>query len=534
MLLRRFLGYGALTAGLTSAGWSLHTNDYNPNSLGIVRLTRSAVAVVDVALTYKRELYYREWDKTTPEYKAEKSRVHKIAAEKLLQLICTNKGVYIKVGQHIGALEYLLPKEFVQTMKVLHSNAPQNPIEDLYKVIRQDLRCNPEDIFDSFEREPLGTASLAQVHKARLKTGEVVAVKVQHPYVKGNSRVDMKTMELAVNVLARIFPDFKIHWLVEESKKNLPIELDFINEGRNAEKVARQFEKYSWLRVPKIYWKLSSSRVLVMEYLEGGHVTDLDYIRHNKIDPFAVANRIGQLYSEMIFTTGFVHSDPHPGNILVRRTPQNRLELILLDHGLYANLTDKFRYDYSNLWLSILNVDRKAMRKHSEELGIKGDLYGLFACMVTGRPWETVMQGLTKVKYSKEEVSPEESLKTLPFENPLSLQKNTLQSNTSLVLPHISDVLEQVDRQMLLILKTNDLIRGIESTLRTQNRMTAFWVMSKCCVQSSYAQQRAQQTTSSILWLKLRERWELFKLNCYYLYIGLINFGFLEALKQVI
>ncbi|SPP75006.1 blast:Uncharacterized aarF domain-containing protein kinase 1, partial [Drosophila guanche] len=515
MLLRRVLGYGALGAGLVSAGLSLHTNDYDPNSLGIVRLSRSAAAVVDVTMTYKRELYYRDWDKESPEYKAEKSRVHKMAAEKLLKLICTNKGVYIKVGQHIGALEYLLPKEFVQTMKVLHSDAPQNPIEDLYKVIRQDLKCNPEDIFDDFEREPLGTASLAQVHKARLKTGEVVAVKVQHPYVKGNSRVDMKTMELAVIVMARIFPDFKIHWLVEESKRNLPDELDFINEGRNAEKVAKQFEKYSWLRVPKIYWQLSSSRVLVMEYLEGGHVTDLSYIKRHKIDAFAVANRIGQLYSEMIFSTGFVHSDPHPGNILVRRTPQHSVQIILLDHGLYAKLTDKFRYDYSKLWLSILNVDRKAMRLHSEQLGIKGDLYGLFACMVTGRPWETVTQGITKVKYSKEE-------------------KNTLQKNTSMVLPQLSDVLAQVDRQMLLILKTNDLIRSIETTLCTQNRMPAFWVMSKCCVQSSYAEQRTQlaNTRSRVLWLRLRERWELLKLNCYYLYLGLINFAFLEALKQ--
>jgi len=187
--------------------------------------------------------------------------------------------------------------------------------------------------------------------------------------------------------------------------QNLPIELDFLNEGKNAEKVASQFKKYSWLRVPKIYWEYSSSRVLVMEYLEGGHVTDLDYIKRNKIDTFAVANKIGKLYSEMIFSTGFVHSDPHPGNILVRQTPKNELEIVLLDHGLYANLTDKFRYEYSKLWLSILKVDRKAMRKHSEQLGITGDLYGLFVCMVTGRPWETLMQGITKVKYSKEEVS---------------------------------------------------------------------------------------------------------------------------------
>ncbi|XP_037954091.1 aarF domain-containing kinase 1 [Teleopsis dalmanni] len=515
-MFRRVLSYGLLGGVAVSTGLSLHTNDYDVNSLGIVRLGRSAITVFDIAATYKRELYYKEWDKTTPEYKAQKSHAHKIAAEKLLELICTNKGVYIKVGQHIGALEYLLPKEFVQTMKILHSNAPQNPVEDLYKVIRQDLKRNPEEIFATFELEPLGTASLAQVHKATLKTGEVVAVKVQHPYVKGNSLVDMKTMEVLVKIMARIFPDFKIHWLVEESKKNLPIELDFLNEGKNAEKVAKQFQKYSWLRVPKIYWEHSTARVLVMEFLEGGEVTNLDYIKKHKIDPFTVSNKIGQLYSEMIFTTGFVHSDPHPGNILVHKNSSGNVDIILLDHGLYANLTDKFRYEYSNLWLSILSVDRKGMRKHSENLGIKGDLYGLFACMVTGRPWETVTQGISKVKYTTDE-------------------KNTLQNNTSSVLPHISDVLEQVDRQMLLILKTNDLIRGIESTLNTQNRMTAFWVMSKCCVQSSFHEQKLlQPSRMARIGLYVQEKWSMFKLNLYYLYVGLINFGFVQAVKQIL
>ncbi|XP_054736771.1 aarF domain-containing kinase 1 [Anastrepha obliqua] len=515
-MFRRVLSYSIIGAGVISTGLSLHTNDYDVNSLGIVRLGRSAITVFDVALTYKRELYYREWDKTSPEYKAEKSRVHKIAAQKLLDLICINKGVYIKTGQHVGALDYLLPKEFVQTMKILHSNAPQNPVEDLYKVIRQDLKRNPDEIFESFEPNPLGTASLAQVHKATLKTGEVVAVKVQHPYVKGNSRVDMKTMELLVKIMERIFPDFKIQWLVDESKKNLPVELDFLNEGKNAEKVAKQFQKYTWLRVPKIYWELSSPRILVMEYLEGGQVNDLDYIKKHKIDPFTVSNKIGQLYSEMIFTTGFVHSDPHPGNILVHKSPKGEVEIILLDHGLYANLTDKFRYEYSKLWLSILNVDRQAMRVHSQNLGIKGDLYGLFACMVTGRPWETLIQGINRVKYTKEE-------------------KTTLQDNTSLVLPHIADVLAQVDRQMLLILKTNDLIRGIEATLRTQNRMTAFWVMSKCCVHSTFNEQKSLKSTRwRALRLLIREKWEIFKLNIFYVYLGFINFGFFAALKQLL
>lgn len=96
------------------------------------------------------------------------------------------------------------------------------------------------------------------------------------------------------------------------------------------------FKNYKWLKVPKIFWDISTKRVLVMEYLTGGQVNDLDYIQKNKIDTCDVANKIGQLYSNMIFINGFVHSDPHPGNILVRKSTNGDTELILLDHGLYA------------------------------------------------------------------------------------------------------------------------------------------------------------------------------------------------------
>lgn len=160
------------------------------------------------------------------------------------------------------------------------------------------------------------------------------------------------------------------------------------------------------------------------------------------------------------------------------------------------------------------------MKKHASNLGIKENLYGLFACMVTGRPWETVIKGIDKTRHSAEE-------------------KDLVQNNSALVLPHISDVLEQVDRQMLLILKTNDLIRGIESTLKTQDRMTAFWVMSKCCVHSVFKVEKNQiklQNYNKIkkLSLSLHEYWEIFKLNIYYLYIGLINFGLITSIKQIL
>lgn len=110
----------------------------------------------------------------------------------------------------------------------------------------------PEEIFESFDPEPLGTASLAQVHKAVLKDGTCIAVKVQHPYVQGNAKVDLKTMEYLVKLMSFAFPEFKFQWLVDETKKNIPQELNFEQEGKNAEKIQSLFKNTEWLRVPKI------------------------------------------------------------------------------------------------------------------------------------------------------------------------------------------------------------------------------------------------------------------------------------------
>lgn len=180
------------------------------------------------------------------------------------------------------------------------------------------------------------------------------------------------------------------------------------------------------------------------------------------------------------------------------------------------NLTNEFRYLYSKLWLSILNVDRKGMRYYTGKLGIKGDLYPLFACMLTGRPWESVIAGIDRQK-------------------PNDAEKELLQTNSKLVFNSISDILEQVERQMLLILKTNDLIRGIETTLKTQYRMTSFWVMSKCCVES-VAQHDIRNATSR--WQRfaknLQKNWTIFKLNVYYLYLGIVNFNLYSTLRQIV
>lgn len=508
---QRLLKYGIVTGMTVGTLASLKANQYNFDSVGIVRLGRAAVTVFSIAVYYKQTLYRSQLDHSSKEFLELKSSVHRKAAEKLLELCCINRGVYIKVGQHIGALDYLVPPEYVETMKVLHSQAPRSTIEEVYKVLREDLKQDPFEIFSEIDKEPLGAASLAQVHKATLKDGTVVAVKVQHPYVRGNALVDMKTMEALVKLVSWAFPDFKFSWLVKETKRNIPIELDFLQEGHNAEKVDRMFGHLPWLKVPHVYWNLSTSRVLTMEYVEGGQINDLAYIRSNNIDPYEVADKLSQLYSQMIFIHGFVHSDPHPGNIMVKKTPTRGVDIILLDHGLYAELSNEFRWEYSKLWFSILNKDKKGMQQHSQNLGV-GNLYFLLACMVTGRTWDTIMSGIQETKWTNSE-------------------KNLRDKEIPHLLPQISDVLENINRQMLLILKTNDLMRGVEFTLKAQNRKTSFLVMSRCVIQSVYGERLKLCKTWLSRWSTvMSERWALFKLSLYYTYLSLISLPFFSSM----
>lgn len=311
---------------------SLYRNDWNVNRLGVVRLGRVAVTTGLIAYDYKKLIKNKQLYEDLDAW----SNQHTAAATKLLNMCTKNGGVYIKVGQHIATLRYLVPNEYCDVLKVLHSKAPTSSIEDVRKIIKEDLKKPLEELFDEFEEKPLGTASLAQVHRAKLKEdGDQVAVKIQHKDVKNNSTIDIITMDFFFSLVDRTFPDFSMKWLAEEMRINLPLELDFLNEGKNCERIREMFKKFSWFKTPKIYWNYSTHRVLTMEMMEGEEITNVDYIKREKIDPRLVTDRLATVFSEMIFVNGYVHCDPHPGNILVNQTDHGP-DIVLLDHGLYT------------------------------------------------------------------------------------------------------------------------------------------------------------------------------------------------------
>ncbi|XP_041354027.1 aarF domain-containing protein kinase 1-like isoform X1 [Gigantopelta aegis] len=500
-LLLKLFRIGVIGSSVAGAVFLLQQNDWNPSSIGAVRFGRAAYAAVRVAVDYK--LTKRMLDPNDPSYQKETSNLHLRSALRLRDMCCANGGAFIKVGQHIGSLEYLLPMEYVNTMKVLLDKAPESKLEDLYRVIEEDLGLKVEDLFSSFEPRPLGAASLAQVHRATLKDGQVVAVKVQHPMVKLHSYVDIKTMEFLVHTMAWFFPDFQYIWLAEETKKNLPKELDFIQEGHNCERVSRMFKKFDFLKIPKIYWNLTSERVLTMEFCEGGRVDNLEYMREHHISVSEVTKNLGKLYSEMIFVQGYVHCDPHPGNVFVNKTPQGT-QVILLDHGLYQMLTDDFRMNYSKLWISLINADVDGIKKYAEAMNC-GNLHGLFACMLTARSWKAVSAGIDKHEFSEAE-------------------GQEIKENAANYFIEITDILNRVPRQMLLILKTNDVLRGIESSLKTRANATSFINMSRCCVRA-LAQEELKRCRT--LYCKLRvwtsQHSQLFKISLYEFYMWCVS-----------
>lgn len=484
-LLRKTVGYGTIVAGLTGITVGFV---YGPEELkrritsnGLVRIARAARTVIVISYDYKRTLW--RIDKSSSKYSELKSQVHLRSAESLRDLCCVNGGAYIKVGQYVGSLDYLLPTEYVQTMKVLHSDAPQSPLRDIYHVLEEELNCKVDKVFASFEDKPIGAASLAQVHKATLHDGRVVAVKVQHRDVQKHAAVDMATLEILAVAVSWLFPEFKFMWLVEESKKHLPLELDFEHEGQNAEKIMQFFKKFSFVKIPEVYWQFSTKRVLTMEFCDGGKVDDLPYMKSHKISSDEIAHKLGLLYSEMIFVNGYVHCDPHPGNILVRRDPGNGVEVVFLDHGLYQTLSNEFRIDYCKMWQSLIESDLEGIKQSSKKLGVE-EMYGLLACILTARSWDVVTTGIDQGPVTDDEAE-------------------LIRVNAATYVTEITELLNRVPRQLLLLLKTNDLLRSIDYRLNTSATSRSFITMSRCCIRA-VTKKRLENCHGWMEWVRIQ------------------------------
>ena len=275
---------------------------------------------------------------------------------------------FVKFGQIMSTRMELLPPELIEELKKLQDHARPLPFSEVREVLRETCP-NLDDWFLEFDETPLASASIGQVHRAVLKDGTKVAVKVQRPGIPEIIETDLAILLSMAERLDAVFPEIRMYnpvGMVQDFATQIRKELDFTRDARNADRMARNFAGVEGIKFPKIYWEYTSSRVLVMEFIEGVRIDNAEAIRGMGLDPHVIGVKGFQAYLKMIFEDGFFHGDPHPGNLLVTR----EADVVFLDFGIVGVLRPEKRQNFINLLFALVTDDIEMMLKSLEGFGI--------------------------------------------------------------------------------------------------------------------------------------------------------------------
>jgi len=298
----------------------------------VYRVLRAGLTLLGAALRYLwlrvARRPQRAWD-----------RAHARTGRAILRLATGQGGAFIKVGQVLGGRGDVLPPPLVEPLRALHDRVPPRPFATLRRHVERELGRALEDVFAYVDERALAAASLAQVHRARLASGEEVVLKIQYPEARRLFAIDLGSLRRAVRVVRWLTRGLDLRPLADELAELVGLELAFEREADSTERVRAAFAGDRRVRVPRVYRALSTPRLLVLEYMEGLPLSDPDALRAAGVDLHRVAERVAAIYATMIFDHGFFHGDPHPGNLLVAPDGET---IVLLDFGLAKELPPGF------------------------------------------------------------------------------------------------------------------------------------------------------------------------------------------------
>ncbi|CUM63719.1 uncharacterized protein PRCAT00001303001 [Priceomyces carsonii] len=310
--------------------------------------------------------------------------LHELAADRLFNLLMANKGLYIKLGQAIANQGSVFPLAFQRKLTLLYDDAPVDDWTMVDSVLRESLGENYEsEIFESIEHVPIASASIAQVHKAYLKSnGDPVAVKVQHEYISKQVVIDLFMYRVISKLYEKVF-DLPLSFFTQYISDQIAKETDFVHESQNAEHLRDLITHDSSLKgsniyIPRNYRSISTERVLIMEWIDGVPLTDKERLIEDGYNLKTIMNQYLKVFGRQIFVYGFIHSDPHPGNVIARFN-NGKQDLVILDHGLYVTLSDSFRTQYCKLWAYLSTFDREGIELIARAWGIQyTDMFASF------------------------------------------------------------------------------------------------------------------------------------------------------------
>lgn len=292
-------------------------------------------------------------------------------AAQLRHLLTALGPTFIKVGQALSTRPDLVRKDFLDELVKLQDQLPPFPNETAFRIIELELDADIDETFIEMSPHPIAAASLGQVYRARLKTGEEVAVKVQRPNLLPTLTLDLYLMRWAAGWLAPWLPlnlGHDLTMIVDEFGSKLFEEIDYLNEGRNAEKFATNFRDDPTVKVPSIYWRYSTRRVLVLEWIEGIKLTDTDRIKAAGMDTDALI-RIGVTSGlRQLLEHGFFHADPHPGNLFAVADPGGE-QMAYIDFGMMDQLDEEAKETLVDAVVHLINKDYLELAHDFVKLG---------------------------------------------------------------------------------------------------------------------------------------------------------------------
>ncbi|MBN3952194.1 MAG: AarF/ABC1/UbiB kinase family protein [Nostoc sp. NMS7] len=321
-----------------------------------------------LTLMFKLWLYNKSWSYAGGVTEVKQAARRKSQAVWIRNTLLDLGPTFIKVGQLFSTRADIFPGEYVEELAKLQDKVPAFSYEQVEATIEKELGKKIPELFHNFEPIPLAAASLGQVHKAVLHSGESVVIKVQRPGLK-------KLFEIDLQILKGITRYFQNHpkwgkgrdWLgiYEECCRILWEEIDYLNEGRNADTFRRNFRGYDWVNVPRIYWRYATSRVLTLEYLPGIKISQYEALEAAGLDRKAIARQGAQAYLIQLLNSGFFHADPHPGNIAVSASGA----LIFYDFGMMGRIKANVREGLMQTLFGIAQKDGDRVIQSLIDLG---------------------------------------------------------------------------------------------------------------------------------------------------------------------
>ncbi|EEY14544.1 ABC1 family protein [Verticillium alfalfae VaMs.102] len=452
----------ASTGGAATAGVLAFTDDIKYGYDAAERAGRVAAALAVCINDYRTTLNQRDSEYDEDIRSKLLSDCHTRCARRTLKVLEKNGGIFIKLGQHLSGRLPLSP---------LKTNAPSRRTINEH-MFRKDTGQGILDFFSEFSLEQSA---------------------LRH------------WLKFTFSMLKRFFPEYDLEWLSSEMDVSLPKELDFTEEAENARRTQQHFARLPEhpLVVPDVLW--AKQRILVMARESGHRLDDLEYLDANGIDRDEVSACLARVFNEMIFGSGApLHCDPHGGNLAIRkndargrRVGGHNFDIILYDHGLYREIPRDLQRSYAKMWLAVIDGDMDRMRRYAKEVAhITDEQFPIFASAITGRDF-----GILSGKNASDQDGKDAGASILQTRT-ADEKKEMGDALSEGLLADLVQLLGQVPRIILLILKTNDLTRALDENLHTrQGPIRTFMILARYCTRTVFEEQVEElKKQGSLFW----------------------------------